>query len=260
MTAPLDPRDVHIWFRGTGSATAAAVEAARVSLSADERQRADRFYFAEDRRDYTLAHDALRRCLSAYRPVEPGAWEFQADAAGKPFLRSDTGLSFNLSHTRQLVACAIAPGTPVGIDVERAARLVDAGAIAGRYFSPFEVASLSHYRDDAHRLRFLELWTLKEAFVKAVGVGLTMPLDAMSFVLDEEDGIVFEPPPGYTASDWHFALFEPGGGARMAVAIQAATPPRFVAREVAAEGPALDARELSPSRITPGLRHFRTRA
>ena len=145
--------------------------------------------FAEDRRDYTLAHDLLRRCLSAYRPVEPGAWDFQADAAGKPYLRSDPTLSFNLSHTRQLVACAIAAGAPVGIDVERAARLVDAGAIAGRYFSTFEVASLARCRDDAHRLRFLELWTLKESFVKAVGVGLTMPLDSMSFALDDEHAV-----------------------------------------------------------------------
>ena len=140
---------------------------------------------------------------------------------------SDPTLSFNLSHTRQLVACAIAAGAPVGIDVERAARLADAGAIAGRYFSPFEVASLARCRDDAHKLRFLELWTLKESFVKAVGVGLTMPLDSMSFGLDESTPSVFQPPAGYTASEWHFALFEPPGSARMAVAIQAPAPPRI---------------------------------
>jgi 4'-phosphopantetheinyl transferase len=251
MPAALDPHEVHIWFQRTESATAATVEAARATLSADELRRADRFFFAEDRRDFTLAHDLLRRSLSTYRPVEPGAWDFQSDAAGKPFLPGDPALSFNLSHTRQLVACAIAAGTPVGIDVERAARLVDAGAIASRYFSPFEVASLERCRGDAHKLRFLELWTLKESFVKAVGVGLTMPLHSMTFALDDEHAVVFHPPPGYRQAEWHFALFEPGGAARMAVAIQAPAPPRFVAREAAGGGPAFDARELSPSRLTP---------
>ena len=250
MHSPLDPHEVHIWFRNTESATAATVEAARVTLSAGERLRADRFHFAEDCRDYTLAHDLLRRCLSTYRPVEPDAWDFQTDAAGKPSLRSDPTLSFNLSHTRPLVACAIAAGTPVGIDVERTTRLVDAGELAERYFSPFEVASLARCAESAVRPRFLELWTLKEAFVKAVGVGLTMSLDSMSFALDDDHGIVFQPPPGYTASEWHFALFEPAACARMAVAIQAAVPPRFVAREAAAGGPALGAGELSPSRRT----------
>ena len=247
MHSPLDPQEVHIWFRSTESATAATVEAARATLSADERLRADRFHFPEDCRDYTLAHDLLRRCLSAYRAVEPAAWDFRTDAAGKPFLRTDPTLSFNLSHTRQLVACAIANGMPVGVDAERSDRIVDAGAIAGRYFSPFEAASLARCRDDAHGQRFLELWTLKEAFAKAVGAGLTLPLDSMSFALDEEGVIVFQPPPGYTAPEWHLALFEPAGFARMAVAVQAATPPRFIAREFAAGGPA---NELSPSRLT----------
>jgi 4'-phosphopantetheinyl transferase len=252
MPAVLDPHEVHIWFRRTEPATAATIEAARATLSAGERLRADRFMFAEDRRDFTLAHDLLRRCLSAYRPVEPDEWDFLADAAGKPYLRGDPTLSFNLSHTRQLVACAIAAGSPVGIDVERAARLVDAGAIAGRYFSPLEVASLARCRDEAHKLRFLELWTLKESFVKAVGVGLTMPLDSYSFALDEERAVVFEPPPGYSVAEWHFALFDPEGSARMAVAIQAPASPRFVAREIAADEPALDVGELPPLRLTAG--------
>jgi 4'-phosphopantetheinyl transferase len=254
MASALDPHEVHIWFRSTESATAAAVEGARATLSADERLRADRFHFGEDCRDYTLAHDLLRRCLSTYRPVDPEAWDFQTDAAGKPSLRNDSTLSFNLSHTRQLVACAIAAGTPVGIDAERTARMLDAGAIAARYFSPFEAASLARCGDDALKLRFLELWTLKEAFAKAVGIGLTMPLDSMSFALDEEGAIEFQPPHGFTASQWHFALFEPAGCARMAVAVQAETPPRFIAREVAPPGPALDVTGLSPLRLTSGPR------
>jgi phosphopantetheine--protein transferase-like protein len=248
MHAALGPHEVHIWFRTTGSAGTADVQAARATLSAGERQRADRFHFSDDCRDYTLAHDLLRRTLSTYRSVEPDGWHFQADAAGKPFLADDPRLSFNLSHTRHLVACAIAAGPPVGIDVERAARMLDAGAIARRYFSADESASLARCRDKDHTMRFVELWTLKEAFVKAVGAGLTMPLDSMSFALDE-GGIVFEPPPGYAASEWHFALFEPSGEARLAVAVRAALAPSFVAREIASGGLA-SAAALHPARWT----------
>jgi 4'-phosphopantetheinyl transferase len=218
-------------------------------LSPDERARADRFLFAEDRRDYTLAHDLLRRCLSIYRPAEPSAWEFDIEPSGKPVLRGDHAISFNLSHTRGLVACAIGAGIPIGVDAEGAGRVVDAGAIATRYFSPSEVAALAQFGDPTHRLRFLDLWTLKEAFIKAVGIGLSQPLHSMSFGLDDGT-IAFEPPPGFAAAEWHFALFEPPGPGRIAVAAQAATRPRFIARESTPGGPASDAGELAPLRIT----------
>jgi 4'-phosphopantetheinyl transferase len=250
MHAALEPQEVHIWFRSTGSAGDTDVQAARATLSADERLRADRFHFSEDRRDYTLAHDLVRRRLSAYGAVEPAAWQFLADADGKPFLADGAGLSFNLSHTRGLVACAIAAGPTVGIDVERAARMLDAGAIAERYFSPVECAWLARGAGEDHRVRFLELWTLKEAFVKAVGAGLAMPLNAMSFGLDRPGFIVFQPPPGYVASEWHFALFEPETGVRMAAAVREAAAPSFVARETRAGEPAVNARSLTPLRLT----------
>jgi phosphopantetheine--protein transferase-like protein len=249
MHAALGPGEVHVWFRTTGSTGAADVQAARATLSGAERQRADRFHFTEDCRDYTLAHDLLRRALSTYRPVAPDGWRFQADGAGKPFLADDPKLSFNLSHTRQLVACAIAAGPPVGIDVERAVRVLDAAAIAGRYFSSDESAALARCGDEDRTMRFVELWTLKEAFVKAVGAGLAMPLDAMSFALDQGQ-IVFEPPPGYAASEWHFALFAPSGEGRMAVAVRAAFAPSFIAREISSGRLASGAAELHPARLT----------
>jgi 4'-phosphopantetheinyl transferase len=253
MLSVLAPLEVHIWYRHTESATSVAVEAARATLSTDERARADRFHFDQDRRDYTLAHDLLRRCLSKYRPVAPTAWAFQTDAAGKPFLPSDSTLSFNLSHTRELVACAIASGMPVGIDAERTGRILDAAALAERYFSPCETASLARGGADALGLRFLELWTLKEAFAKAVGAGLTLPLNSMSFGLDQEDMITFEPPASFVASEWHFALFELAACARIAVAVQAASPPRFVTFGFAPDTPAADVRELRPSRVSTSM-------
>jgi 4'-phosphopantetheinyl transferase len=252
MISGPDPREVHIWFRDTVPATPEMVEAARATLSAEERVRADRFIFAKDRHEYTLAHDLLRRCLSMYRHVEPSAWEFETAPDGKPFLPGDRSLAFNLSHTRGLVACAIGTGMPVGVDAEGATRVSDAGAIAERYFSLSEVASLGRRRDAAHKLRFLELWTLKEAFIKAVGVGLSQPLDSMSFALDDEGAIAFEPPPGFAASEWHFAMFEVAGSLRIAVAAQAATPPRFIARASGPGGPAFDVSAVPASRVMIG--------
>jgi 4'-phosphopantetheinyl transferase len=250
MSSGPAPHEVHVFFRDTASATAPVVQAARDTLSADERARADRFHFTEDRRDYTLAHDLLRRCLSHYRPVAPVAWEFHTEPAGKPFLAGNGSLSFNLSHTRGLVACAIGPGMAIGVDVEEAARVIDAAAIAERYFSPSEVASLTRCAGPAHRLRFLELWTLKESFIKAVGIGLSQPLNSMSFGLEEEGAIAFEPPAGFTPSEWHFALYEPPGSARIAVAAHASAAPTFVTRGSCPGGPATAARELRPSRVT----------
>lgn len=250
MPSGPDTREVHVWFRHTESATADAVEAARATLSPDERRQADQFRFAEDRRDYTLAHDLLRRCLSNYRAIEPSAWDFQRDAFGKPFLRSDSRLSFNLSHTRHLVACVVGAGMPVGIDAERTSRTLDTEALVGRYFSSCEAAALARCSESARSASFLELWTLKEAFLKAIGLGLSLPLDAMSFAFDDGGAIEFQAPPGFDSSEWQFALFEPRRGVRIAVAVRASTTSRFAARELAEDRPELGPGELRPLRRT----------
>jgi 4'-phosphopantetheinyl transferase len=183
--------------------------------------------------------------------VSPSAWDFGIEAAGKPFLH-DAGLSFNLSHTRGLVGCAIGEGAPLGLDVESTNRLLDMESIAG-CFSPGETAALDRCDDDTRRLRLLELWTLKESFVKALGTGLAMPLDSMSFELDRQGSIVFEPPPGVAAREWHFALFEPAPDARMAVAVRAPHPPVVIARGVSPTDVDVTSIPLPPMRLTATL-------
>src|SRR5207244_10970206 len=128
-----DPGDVHIWFRQTASPSAAVLRAARATLSSDERAHCDRLRQPEDRRDYAFAHHLLRTSLSRYHPVLPVDWEFDANGFGKPCLRPSSALphppSFNLSHTRGVVACAIATALPVGVDVERLDRPIDVSGI-----------------------------------------------------------------------------------------------------------------------------------
>ncbi|MES2945307.1 MAG: 4'-phosphopantetheinyl transferase superfamily protein [Pseudomonadota bacterium] len=115
----------------------------------------------------------------------PKDWRFTAGSYGKPQLSAgqlDIDLRFNLSHTHGMVAVAIAIGLDVGIDVERIERRVaDDMAIAEAYFSPSEQAQLHAITDPAQRrLAFIDLWTAKEAFIKALGRGLSMPLDSFS--------------------------------------------------------------------------------
>jgi 4'-phosphopantetheinyl transferase len=162
------------------------VARARRLLSDDERQRADRFVNAADRRTYTLAHALARTALSAHAPTPPTEWRFDLNPYGCPsVVDAQAGtprLSFNLSHTAGLVAVAIARGRPVGVDVERVDRRVSDG-VAERYFAPAEVAAL-HALPAAEQPRaFFDYWTLKEAYIKARGLGLAIPLDAFAFTL-----------------------------------------------------------------------------
>jgi 4'-phosphopantetheinyl transferase len=224
----LDPADVHIWYRDTGSIDDDSIDEAAPSgaaslLSADERARHDRFVFARDRRDFAEAHALTRRVLSFYEDVPPGDWMFEVTAEGKPFLPPGrTGsppLHFNLSHTHGLVACAVARGAGVGLDVELIDRAVDDRGISRRYFTQAEDAFIHACPEGERPARFIELWTLKEAYIKAIGSGLTHPLDDFGFAFEDEHSIRFDAPPGTSADEWMFALFAPIPRARMAVAV-----------------------------------------
>jgi 4'-phosphopantetheinyl transferase len=160
--------------------------------------------------------------LSRYDARPPAAWTFEDLPGGKPVLAPGTapGLSFNLSHTHGLVACAVTRDTNVGIDVERLERSTCIDDLAQRYFTPEETAGLAACTPERRESYFLDLWTLKEAYLKAIGVGLSHPLNAMAFDLADPAQIIFRPPPRVEQRQWQFALFEPTPRHRMAVAVQ----------------------------------------
>lgn len=221
----LGPHDVHVWCRATGDGdTLDACETDLSDLSSDEHARCARFVFARDRRDFAAAHSLLRTRLSQYTDVGPAAWTFDALPGGKPFIASASGqpaLAFNLSHTHGFVACAIAPGGEVGIDVESVDRALDGRRIATRYFSKAENDWLDACDGRERAIRFIELWTLKEAYIKAIGRGLSLPLNGFGFAFEGERHIRFSPPPDTQASAWTFALFAPSARYRLAVAVEA---------------------------------------
>jgi 4'-phosphopantetheinyl transferase len=226
---------IHGWCRETN------VEHADLTvLSSWERARCDRFHFERDRRDYANAHDLLRRTLSRYDTTSPESWQFESARGAKPCLSPGSPgseacvpLDFNLSHTHGLVACVVGRGATVGIDVERIDRLFDAMGLATRFFSPSEVADLHECEGDAARARrFIELWTLKESFIKAIGKGLSQPLDSFSFDLREPGAIGFAPPPEFAARRWHFAQYDVGPNALLAIAVDVDRTPTFVVRSI----------------------------
>lgn len=183
---------VRITYCLTAELSEDGVRAAVAQLSADERSRHDRFRQASDRRDFALAHALLRRSLSACGDRAPHEWTFTTAAHGKPALAHDVGLAFNLAHTDGLVACCVGRDAALGIDVEKIGRRVDARTLAERFFSPVEVDEIERCPEPLRQTRFIEIWTLKEAYVKAIGDGLAHPLDRFAFHFDGGSRLRFQ--------------------------------------------------------------------
>jgi 4'-phosphopantetheinyl transferase len=199
---------VSVWYVRTNHLTHADVDRFEGTLSLDERKRRDRLEFFRDRRDFVVAHGLTRFALSMYGSRPPEEWRFDTSERGKPFVVEEQAgmprLAFSLSHTEGVVACAIGRGFSIGIDVERRSRASDEGSLASEFFASEEVALFDATRPSDHAARFLELWTLKEAYVKAVGIGLSIPLSSFAFSFDGDARVSLARPS--TSVDWQFVL------------------------------------------------------
>jgi 4'-phosphopantetheinyl transferase len=199
------------------------VELATVLLGSDERARAQAFLFQRLRDDFTLSRGALRLLLSEQVKMPPATIGFEYGPHGKPALPGgDTSLRFNVSHSGGLLACAIADGCDVGVDVERHRPMDDDESLARRFFSPGECEDLAKADARSRTAAFFDCWTRKEAFVKARGGGLSIPLD--SFRVSLTPGAATLLACGGDAGDpraWTIHPFEPAAGYSGAVAINA---------------------------------------
>lgn len=193
------------------------------TLSIDERERADRFKFEKDRVRFVGAHGILRRLLGAYLDRAPVAVRFQYNQWGKPSLARGSGLDlrFNLSHSHELAVYGFALGCDLGVDVELVRADFATNEIAERFFAPGEIDALRALPAELRAEGFSNCWTRKEAYVKALGEGLS--IDLSSFEVSLKPG---EPPRlirGADPAGWTFASLRPGDDFVVAVAAHGAS-------------------------------------
>ena len=172
---PLPPDEVHIWT-ASRDAGPAEVAAYRTLLTDEEQRRADRFVQPVDRRRFAVVRGRLRTILGHYLDQPPDLIEFTSNPHGKPGVEG-TALRFNLSHSGTTMLVALTMSRELGVDIEQVRPDFGGEAIARRFFAPGEVEALLGLPPADRTLAFFQGWTRKEAYIKAVGKGLAMPLD-----------------------------------------------------------------------------------
>lgn len=221
---PLPGKEVHLW-RVVLDHPDEQVEALWETLSPDERERAQRFRFPRDRRRFAAARGALRSLLGRYLACDPACLRFVYGEAGKPALPpaggGDPPLRFNLSHSSEVALIAVS-GREVGVDVEAINPNLALGHLAARFYSPAEQAWFRSLSPERRPLAFYQIWTGKEAFLKAKGLGLGLPLDRFD-VLPEQGGPSLLCGCRWDAGEvdrWALRPLQPGAGYAGAVAAE----------------------------------------
>lgn len=172
--------EAHLWWIPL-TAGAREIELHRQVLPPDESERAGRFYFEQHRLKFTIAHGAMRRILSGYVHLPPRELKFTYGPKGKPEFtarQNPDRVRFNLSHSEDLALLAVARNQELGADVEFIKSDFGGMEIAERFFSASEVRTLFALDASEQNAAFFSCWTRKEAFIKAVGEGLSLPLDS----------------------------------------------------------------------------------
>jgi 4'-phosphopantetheinyl transferase len=169
--------EVHVWRIALQEKLAPRL---RSILSPDECARADRFHFPRDRNRFIVARGSLRTILGVYLKQKPDHLSFSYSQFGKPALAAHPDaheLSFNLSHANELALLAVTSGRAIGVDIEFIRPEFASAEIAERFFSSHEVAELRALPGETQREAFFNCWTRKEAYIKAIGEGLSLPLN-----------------------------------------------------------------------------------
>lgn len=175
----LAAQDVHVW-RAHLDLPLPLLPPYQELLSTEEQAKAQRFYFERDRSRWIVAHGLLRILLGHYAHSDPRQLHFQTNAYGKPALVSPaqpSPLQFNLSHSADLGLYAFSWHRHLGVDVEYMRADIDYDELAQHCFSPYERAALHHLPPGQKRQAFYNCWSRKEAYIKARGMGLSLPLD-----------------------------------------------------------------------------------
>jgi len=221
---PLTAGAVQLWLLDMAAIGDTQLDAQRALLTADEVARARRFVRGD--REHVATRILLRRALSYYTGIDPAALCFVISAAGKPSLAlgdyRGQPLAFNLSHSGKLAILAVGLQPLLGVDIEAGERPRELLDLAERYYHPAEFAYLRQLNEAQIACEFFRLWTLKEAFFKALGGGIVMGLERACFTLKPEStdvAVSFAPELNQTSAAWQFVQTRVAGSYECALAV-----------------------------------------
>lgn len=222
----LTQNQIHLWFVDQADFDAAELQASCGDwLTRAELARYRRFQIDRRRKEFLLGKMLVRTVLSEYAPLPPGQWQFTENAYGRPAVSPglvSPEIHFNLSHSGDRLVLAVSRLSALGVDIEASHRSRRIERIAGRYFSRAEIEALLQLTPRQQLARFYELWTLKESYIKARGMGLALPLQQFGFEFTGDKSLEFQAArelddePGR----WRFWQLEPGGDYKLALAVK----------------------------------------
>lgn len=207
----LVPGVVHVWCLSL-DLPEPSIDGLRAILSADETVRAARYVFEKHRRRFIACRGQVRRILAGYLGVAAAEICFRYGAKGKPALESpwsDSEIQFNISDSHELALCALVMNRDLGVDLEFISRPRDFDGLAEHFFAPREVEVLRSLPDNQRLHGFFNCWTRKEAVLKAVGIGLGMPLNCVEVTLAPHDPakvVVYEGDTAASEPWWLYSL------------------------------------------------------
>ena len=205
------PGEVHLWRIEVDRGAHGSPEVGP-PLDDEELERARRFHFESDRDRFVTCHVAMREILAAAAGIAPSEVEYRYGSHGKPDLEPARRIHFNLSHTRGLAMIALTCDGPVGVDVEVVRHEDPPLEVADRFFSPAEVRELEATPDSGKAWAFFRCWTRKEAFIKALGEGLSRDLQSFDVSLAPDRGarLVATRPDADEAERWRLIEIDVG--------------------------------------------------
>ena len=225
MLLKLEPNQAHLWYLLSEWRTYRRVLlAADRLISADENDRSKKFITRQSQDAYLVARTFLRIVLSQYIDTSAEPITFRVNAYGKPHIATPNAgqaLRFNVAHAGNLVVCGVALGREIGIDAEVIDCSVDTNHVADRYFSSAEMTALRALPKEEQRRRFFELWAVKESYIKARGLGLSLPLEGFTIVASKSGAIeiVFSAELDDDPDNWWLSLLPQRGNHVIAVAL-----------------------------------------
>jgi 4'-phosphopantetheinyl transferase len=212
-----------VWTLKPQALQAADITRCNVVISAAEKDRMRRFHFERDRDSYRAAHALARFALSSCEAaVPPDKWVFEMSSHGRPEVAGGCGLPrlrFNISHTRNMVACIVTRDLDCGVDLEATHRFSDLDDVARTVLAPAELGTIAAAPDTEQPMLFCRYWTLKEAYAKALGLGMSLAFDCMAFELCEGSPRLLN-----HSNEWHFEQWSPSPMHTLATAIRAHEP------------------------------------